>query len=387
MSAATAAEKTFDEDVEFLRRYEDVHVLAGADGRARAALVGAYQGRVMTSTAGGGGGRSCGWINYGHVASGKQSAHINVYGGEDRFWLGPEGGQFAIFFRKGDPFDLEHWQTPALIDTESYERKSASDDVAVFHKRSAVTNHSGYRFVLDIERTIRLLDGAAATRALAGDAVEGVQPVVYESVNRLTNAGTEDWRKDSGLLSIWILGMYKPGPRTTIVIPFRKDAGGSRPAIVDDYFGRVPPNRLKLSEDTAFFSGDGRHRSKIGVPPERAKPVVGSYDGMRRLLTIVQYTAPEGATDYVNSQWSVQDNPYAGDAVNAYNDGPPAPGAPPLGPFYELETSSPALALRAGESAVHVHRTFHFEGAEQGLDRIASAALGVGLDEISAALA
>jgi hypothetical protein len=26
--------------------------------------------------------------------------HINVFGGEDRFWLGPEGGQFSIFFAK-----------------------------------------------------------------------------------------------------------------------------------------------------------------------------------------------------------------------------------------------------------------------------------------------
>ena len=41
--------------------------------------------------------------------------------GEDRFWLGPEGGQFALFFKKGDPFDLDHWQTPAMMDTEPFE--------------------------------------------------------------------------------------------------------------------------------------------------------------------------------------------------------------------------------------------------------------------------
>ena len=27
--------------------------------------------------------------------------HVNVFGGEDRFWLGPEGGQYSIFFVKG----------------------------------------------------------------------------------------------------------------------------------------------------------------------------------------------------------------------------------------------------------------------------------------------
>ena len=47
-----------------------------------------------------------------------------------------------------------------------------------------------------------------------------VQMVGYRSTNRLTNTGTNDWQKDTGLLSIWILGMYKPGPRTTVVVPF-----------------------------------------------------------------------------------------------------------------------------------------------------------------------
>ena len=37
---------------------------------------------------------------------------MNVFGGEDRFWLGPEGGQFALYFKPGDPFDLDHWQVP-----------------------------------------------------------------------------------------------------------------------------------------------------------------------------------------------------------------------------------------------------------------------------------
>jgi len=50
--------------------------------------------------------------------------------------------------------------------------------------------------------------------------------------------------------------------------------------------------------------------------------------------------------------------------VNSYNDGPPSPGAKPLGPFYELESSSPALALKPGESATHIHRTIHLQGDE-----------------------
>jgi hypothetical protein len=80
--------------------------------------------------------------------------------------------------------------------------------------------------------------------------------------------------------------------------------------------------------------------------------------------------------------WEVQEAPYAGDVVNSYNDGPPEPGAEPLGPFYELETSSPAMELAPGEAIRHSHRTFHFSGAEQALGGIAQSVLGVSLSQI-----
>ena len=88
-------------------------------GKAKVALVPAWQGRVMTSTMGGDTGPSFGWINRELIASGKILPHMNAFGGEDRFWLGPEGGQFSIFFAKGVPFDLEHWFTPASGPTVS----------------------------------------------------------------------------------------------------------------------------------------------------------------------------------------------------------------------------------------------------------------------------
>ncbi len=109
---------------------------------------------------------------------------------------------------------------------------------------------------------------------------------------------------------------------------------------------------------------------------------MGSYDGRHKVLTLVQYTLPKGRLDYVNSMWELQEEPYRGDAVNSYNDGPAAPGAKPLGPFYELETSSPAAALRPGETLTHIHRTIHLMGSQRELDRIARAVLGVSLEDI-----
>jgi hypothetical protein len=118
------------------------------------------------------------------------------------------------------------------------------------------------------------------------------------------------------------------------------------------------------------------------VGPRRVKPVLGSYAADSKVLTLVQFTLPPNATDYVNSMWEIQEKPYSGDVANSYNDGPPAPGAKPLGPFYELESSSPAAALGPGESLTHVHRTVHLQGPEKDLNRAAEAALGVGLKAI-----
>jgi hypothetical protein len=202
----------------------------------------------------------------------------------------------------------------------------------------------------------------------------------------MTNTGTKAWEKESGLLSIWILGMFNPSPATTVVVPFTAGPENELGPIVNDaYFGKVPANRLVVKNGVLFFSGDGQYRSKIGLSPQRAKPTLGSYDAVNKVLTIVQYNKPADVVDYVNSMWELQDAPYKGDVVNSYNDGPPEPSAEPLGPFYELETSSPAAALKPGETISHIHRTYHLQGKEADLDSIAKAVLGVSIAEIKAA--
>lgn len=383
----TSSDKTYGEDRDFLCQHTDCVELVSADGKARVAVVGEYQGRVMTSTARGDTGASFGWIRYEAVASKATVPHINVYGGEDRFWLGPEGGQFAIFFAKGDPFDLAHWQTPAVIDTDAYAlvRQTATD--VHFQQTATLRNWSDTEFQVQIDRTISLLSPGRAAAALGVAIPDGVDSVAFASANKLTNAGAQAWRRETGLLSIWILGMFKPSPKATVVIPFRSGTEAELgPKVNDLYFGAVPADRLVVQDDVLFFAGDGRHRSKIGVGPRRCLPRCGSYDPSRNLLTIVQFNLPPGATEYVNSMWEQQAQPYHGDVINAYNDGPPAPGKPPLGPFYELETSSPALALAPGASFTHTSVTVHLQGSPQALDPVARACLGVGLAEIAAAL-
>ena len=98
------------------------------------------------------------------------------------------------------------------------------------------------------------------------------------------------------------------------------------------------------------------------------------------------FTVVPGATDFVNSLWDLQKNPFGGDVVNSYNDGPSQPGGTQLGKFYELESSSPALALKPGQTATHRHLTIHFTGEEAKLNLLSKAVLGVGLEDIKTAL-
>ncbi|RIK74382.1 MAG: hypothetical protein DCC67_16670 [Planctomycetota bacterium] len=382
-----SGDKTFGQDVQFLKQHVDAIVLKDESGKAQVAVVAEYQGRVMTSSAAGEDGTSFGWINYERVASDQVTPHINVFGGEERFWLGPEGGQFSIFFPPGAPFEFDDWKTPAVIDTEPFDVVEKSDRKASFRKETTLENYSKTKLRLRIDRSVELISATDAASSL-GVELGNLAFVGYRTNNTVTNTGKEPWTKQSGLLSIWLLGMYKPGPQTTVVIPFNVGPEEKLGPIVNDtYFGKVPAERLKVADGVIYFSGDGQYRSKIGLTPQRAQDVCGSYDALRNVVTIVKYNKPgPEVTDYVNSMWELQEKPFAGDVVNAYNDGPPEPGAKPMGPFYELETSSPALALAPGESGVHVQETYHVQGDKAELDRVAREVFGVSLEEIASAL-
>lgn len=364
---------------DFLRKHVSVIELKNLNSAV--AIVPAWQARVMTSTSDGDRGFSFGWINKQLIASGKIQPHINAFGGEERLWLGPEGGQFSIFFKKGQSFVYDNWQTPSFIDTDSYELISSSDTSALFGHDVSTQNYSGTDFKLRIEREVRLLSSGEISGLLDTD-VESIRCVGYRSINKLINRGTDTWKKETGLLSVWMLGMFNPSPAIVIVIPVKSgDEGSLGPRVNDNYFGKIPADRLKVSGDHIFFKADGKSRGKIGIPQKRATGIMGSYDSDNKILTLLICKMPEEIKDYVNSSWQIQENPFSGDALNSYNDGPLADGSQ-MGPFYELETSSPAADLKPGESLSHVQYTLHLTGSPQDLDVVSHKVLGVSLEEI-----
>ncbi len=375
---------SFGYDHNFLKQYHKDLVVLGDDSMgAQIVILPAYQGRVMTSTPNGYSGTSLGWVNYELIASGKEADHINAYGGEERFWLGPEGGQFSIYFKKDVEFTFDNWFVPKELDTEAFTLVSSTNSEALFQKEMHLENYSGNIFDLQGNRTIRLLSNPTIDRVLGVVVPEHVHAVAFESDNSIMNTGKTAWDKKSGMLSIWILSMLNATEKTTVAVPYKQGDNAKLGKIVtDDYFGKVSADRLKVSNGLILFKADANNRSKIGVAPSRALPIVASYDALNNVLTIAQFTLPQTkAEDYVNSLWKIQDNPFDGDAINAYNDGPN--NGTQLGRFYEIESSSPAAALIPGASLHHLHRTIHLQGDKESLSGICKKLLGVSIDQIT----
>lgn len=371
-----------DDNLALLRAHGPVEVLASPGG-GLVAVSARWQGRVMTSAVEPHG-ASLGFVHRRFLEAGKTGTPFDNPGGEDRFWLGPEGGQFGLYFPPGAPFEVASWQTPHELQEGDWEVKARDAAHVTFARRMHVTSWSGTVFDVAVERTVRVLR-ADEVRARFGVAPPvGSKWVAFESDNAVTNAGPRPWTREMGLLSIWILGMYAPAADARVVVPF--DPAGTGPIVNDAYFRKIPPERLHVHEREGWmgFVADGQQRGKLGVPPGRARASLGSFTPSLGLLTLVTYGKPARAdSGYVNSAWAQQSDPYGGDVVNAYNDGPTGPGKPSLGGFYEIESSSPALALAPGETARHVHTTLHVAGDVASLEPLAKTVLGVSLADVT----
>jgi hypothetical protein len=385
--------------LEFLAKHTQV-VELGDDEGALVAVCPQWQGRVMTSTCDGNGGLSFGFINDRYIAAGKLDRHFNNFGGEERLWLSPEGGQFSLWFEPGKPQNLDNWFTPPAFNEGAWKVLSPALNgpgakyISKAPLRMGTTmkfkNTSGTQFHLDVVRTVRLL-GKADLKAMLGEsaakkvAAPSVKSVAYETDNRLTNRGA-DMSLETGLASIWILGMMNSGPETVVIVPYKpgsEDALG--PVVKSDYFGAVPAERLRIMPEAALMRADGNYRAKIGVSQRRVRNVLGSIDFKTNVLTLVHFSMPADPARerYMNNQWGDRlAEPYKGDVANSYNDGPPAPGKKGLGPFYEIESLSPAKPLKTGESLSHQHRTIHIQADPATLADLAKEVLGVDLAKV-----
>lgn len=368
---------TFAYDVQFLSEKDSIIILKNNDSSGQLIVSPKYQGKVFTSTAEGLNGKSFGWVNY-KAFDEPVNDHMNAFGGEDRMWLGPEGGKYSIYFKQGTEQVFDNWHTPPAIDTEAWQLTASNGKKVSMVKETAIINYAGTPLKIKMERDVEIMENETIEQMLNVTLNENVNVVGFKTVNRLFNTGTNEWTEQTGAPCIWNLDMFMPSESCIIVIPYIENAQGK--VATTDYFGEIAGDRIKYSNGVLFFKADGKSRGKLGIPPLRAKNMAGSYDAQNNVLTVTVFDV-HNDRKYLNQEWRTDRDPYSGDAMNAYNDGPLEDGSQ-MGPFYEIESVSPPAFLKQGEHITHNHSVFHFTGDKKTLNNIATKVFGVTLQEI-----
>ena len=368
---------TFGFDLNYLSQKDDkLIVLSDKEGQSQIIVSAKYQAKVFTSTADGLEGTSLGFVNYKFFDAGLVDEHMNGFGGENRFWLGPEGGQYSVYFKKDAEQIFDNWHTPKPIDIEPWDVVSTDKGKVNFRKEMVVTNYLGNPFSLRVDRAISLIEKPAIASALNIDLNVNVKAVGYTTDNTLVNLDDFEWTKETGAICIWILDMFNPAPDAVTFIPFMEgDEKALGTIVTSDYFGEIPSDRLKVTGNTIFLKTDGKFRSKLGLNAKRTQAIAGNYDPASKRLTITTFDVDKDAV-YLSQEWNPAKNPLLGDAMNAYNDGPLEDGSI-MGPFLELESVSPAAFLQPGQSMKHRHTVYHFIGEEADLNLITQKLFGL----------
>jgi hypothetical protein len=373
---------TFGYDLNYLTQKDDgLIVLSGNDGNSQIIVSAKYQAKVFTSTAGGLDGTSIGFVNYKFFDAGLVDEHMNGFGGENRFWLGPEGGKYSIYFKKDSEQTFDNWHTPKPIDIEPWEVISSDESIVSFKKEMEVTNYLGNQLKLRVDRSVALIETPEIAVGLNIKIDPNVKVVGYTTENIIANINDFEWTKETGTICIWMLDMFNPAPLAVTFIPYNEgDEKELGKVVTSDYFGEVPADRLKIKDNMIFLKTDGKFRSKLGLNAKRTKAIAGNYDPESKRLTITTFDVDKDAI-YLNQEWNPKKDPLTGDAMNAYNDGPLADGSI-MGPFLELESVSPAAFLKPMQSLSHKHTVYHFIGEEFDLSPITEKLFGISINEI-----
>ena len=373
---------TYGYDLNFLKEKDNgLIVLKGDNEKAEVIVSPRYQAKVFTSTANGPGGTSLGFVNHEVLNSDVVDEHMNGYGGENRFWLGPEGGQFSIFFEPGREQVFENWHTPGAIDTEPWDVKEVTSTEVNLAKDLELKNYKGNKLKISADRKIMLIPSGDVEQELNVKLPEGIDIVAYSTENKITNLNDFQWDEKTGTVCIWMLDMFNPSDSAVTIVPYNEgDEEEIGVIATTGYFGEIPSDRIRYESGILFLKTDGKYRSKLGMSAKRTKAIAGNYDPLSKRLTIVTFDTDPQAT-YLNQAWNPGLDPLVGDALNAYNDGPLEDGSI-MGPFLELESCSPAAFLNQGESLSHRHNVFHFTGEEALLSPICEKLLGVSLEKV-----
>lgn len=363
---------SFEDDLVFLGKHTEVRILEAGTGRV--AICPALQGRVMTTSLGPNQ-PGLGFVGRGFIQQPDSEASFHNHGGEERFWIGPESGPFSFYFEPGQAHSRDLWRVPAALDQGSFEVVASGRNFFLLERRMELTNLVGTSFQMMVKREIRS-PSLQEVEDLVGPLPEGTVWTGFATANAVRNVGKIAWEREGGMPCIWMAGMFRPGPRAFAILPF---GPGDGIAVFRDYFETVPDDRFALGDGFAVFLTDAKREGKLGILRDRAVPRMGAFDPDSGILTLIFFGPIEPTAPYMAQHWGLNlPEPFHGDVVNSYNSGGD--------PFFELESSSPALELEPGQARIHRSMTLHLRPADPAaLPEIASRALGVDWKSVLAA--
>lgn len=373
---------SFGYDLAFLRAYDsEICRLSSHDGLAQVLVSAKYQGKVFTSTAQGMNGRSLGYVNHAFFEKKVMDEHMNGFGGENRLWIGPEGGAYSLFFAPGSEQIYTHWHTPKAFDTEPWDVLSQGQDFVKMSKEMSLPTYRGFALHACVEREIRLFSRSDIQERLGLDLHSQTYTVGYETTQQVTNLNDYAWSPETGTLCLWVMDMLPPSREAVTIIPYRAEGSIEQSEVVNTtYFGGTPPDRYHVGEEVILMRTDGEYRSKMGLRPPFSVGMAGNYDPLQRRLTVVRFDSDPSAC-YLTQEWDPQADPLVGEVFHAYNDGPLEDGTV-MGPFLELESSSPAALLPPRQTLSHTHEVFHFVGDQDDLSTLSCSLLGISLEDM-----
>ncbi len=375
----------FGQDLTFFSQYNSDVLILG-EGDSLVAVSPKYQGRVLTSTYGGEKGPSLGWINHELLADNKIGLRSYLAGGEDRFGIGPQGGDFSLYFQQGAIHTVENWNAPASFSLDSWKLVASSKTQAKLEKDADFENAQGVRFKARAEREITVLNRTQVSEILGIEIPSTVKLVAFQSLNKLTNTGETKWSPTTGLVNISVQSCFNANKDVRVFIPYRSGETSKLGDVVRDNFHDASASgsdRLFIDPAYISFNTDGRNMSGIGVSAKRSEGIVVSYDAKNRLLTLVLYIKPSDNTRaYLRNSWRGASKRFEGDAISVFNNGPLARTSVAPDFFYEISTHSPALTLDVGQSQFHLQRTFHFTGSEYDLGLISYKLTGIAIGQL-----
>jgi hypothetical protein len=225
--------------------------------------------------------------------------------GGNRLWLSPERN---YYYRR--PEDFEEWLCQPSLDPGNWRIVSSREDIVTLEEETEVEDFANHtRIPLSLSRTFFIYSSIIQ---------RGVEHVGL----RIREALIAKGEIRSGI-NLWSLTQIRPGRGGgTVLIPTRR---GAKPI---HYFGRIPKDRLRVSENHVSFRIDGAAVHKLGIAPED-NPQLGcstimyymeNGGGEAFLLSMRTMMAPRSQEECLDVAKADPSGPKG--CIQSYNSGP-----------------------------------------------------------------